>query len=308
MRSTMRIYHIIFTGLICLTGLVLFDGCTSLRNEIDPSLLGVEPSKLVVNCFLSPQDDILAVKVTRSATVVGDSISLLQTGNNVTNATVTLSEGGQSVVLSYNNVASNDSTIQPYYSTAAVLLPIIQGHTYTLTVTANGQRATGTCTIPAPVPPTVITLDSLNRRYYVVTKWQDPPGQTNYYQVAGIFRYITNTCRACLQESNINLSFDDENRGLFTDAGMNGTLITSGRAFLTAAATANFYNQYRTASVIVNLMSVDQAYYQYEEAIIRQRRSRNNPFAEPVLIPSNIQGGIGCFGGYNNETLTLKIK
>ena len=55
-------------------------------------------------------------------------------------------------------------------------------------------------------------------------------------------------------------------------------------------------------------MSVDQAYYQFQEAVIRQRRSRNNPFAEPVLIPSNIDGGLGCFAGYNNAILTKTLK
>lgn len=311
MRTAMRVQSAICALIASLTGLLFFIGCSSLRNEVNPGQLGVEPPKLVVTCFLSPQDTTLTVKVTRSNTVVGDSISLLQTGNNVTDATVTLSNGDKSVMLLYNNVvrSSPDSLKQPYYSIGARLLPIIAGHTYTLTVTTpNEQQVSSTCTIPVPIQPTAITLDTTNQRYAIRTRWQDPAGQVNYYQVAGIFRYITSTCKACQIESYSSLSFDGDNRGLFADAGIDGTIIVSGRAYLTSPSTTNFYSQYKTASVTVNLMSVDPAYYRFQEAIIRQRRSRNNPFAEPVLIPSNINGGLGCFAGYTNSTMTLRLK
>ncbi|UFH55606.1 DUF4249 domain-containing protein [Spirosoma sp. KNUC1025] len=309
MLSILRLYRYIRPTLFFLIGMSLLIGCSSLRNEVDPAMLGVQPTKLVVSCFISPQDTTLAVKVTRSNTVVGDSISLLQTGNNVTNATVTLAEGSKSVVLPYNNVVKGDTVkSRLYYSVNARLLPIVVGHTYTLTVVVNGERVSSSCTIPAAVPLTSITLDSLSRRYYVLARWQDPAGQANYYQVAGIFRYITSTCKACQNESYSTLSFDDDNRGLFDDAGVDGREKVSGKAYLTPSATNNFYNQYKTASVTVNLMSVDQSFYRFQEAVIRQRRSRNNPFAEPVLIPSNIEGGLGCFAGYNNATKTLTLK
>lgn len=310
MRPIMRISHIVFAGVFCLTGAALLDGCTSLRNEVDPNLLGAASTKLVVSGFLSPQDTTLAVKVTRSNTVVGDSISLLQTGNNVTDATVTLSDGSKSVVLPYNNVAAKDTVRnRPYYSISARQLPIIAGHTYVLTIVSKGQRATSTCTIPAAVSPTGITLnDSLNRRPFVNIKWHDPSGQANYYQITGIFRYITINCKSCQNESYNTLAFDDDSRGLYSDDLQEGQDMDSGRAYLTSGSTTNFYNQYRTASVTANLMSVDQAYYRFQDAINRQRRSRNNPFAEPVLIPSNIEGGLGCFAGYNNSTMTLKLK
>ena len=313
MHSTTPLYKTVSILLVSLIGSVWFGSCTNLRNEVDPSLLGVQPTQLVVSSFLSPQDTILAVKVTRSNTVVGDSVSLLQTGNLVTDATVTLSDGSKSVVLPYNNRLTGDTTRnQTYYSINARSLPIIVGRTYTLTVVAtNGQRASSTCTIPTAVPPTAIVpydTGKAGQRPYVLVNWQDPAGQPNYYQVNGIFRYISATCKACQNETYNTLSFDDDKRGLFPDAGLDGTKIESGKAYLTFSSASNLLSQYRTARITVNLMSVDQNYYQFQEAVIRQRRSRNNPFAEPVLIPSNIQGGLGCFAGYTNATLTLKLK
>ena len=197
MDAATPIYRTLFTLVTCLTGFALFDGCTSLRNEVDPSQLGLAAPKLVVSGFLSPQDTVIAVKVTRSATVVGDSLSLMQTGNDITNATVTIAEGDRTVNLLYNNRPASSTSAQPYYSASARLLPIVVGRTYTLTVvTSNGQKASSSCTIPALVSPKAITFDSIDdtqnrvkvRRYFVRAQWQDPPDQANYYQVAGIFR------------------------------------------------------------------------------------------------------------------------
>lgn len=318
----MRIYHAFCILLICLPVIFSGSGCTGLRNEVNPGQLGIQSAKLVVSGFLSPQDTTLAVKVTRSATVVGDSVSLFQTGNNIPDATVTLSDGSRSVVLRYNNVPSTDST-QAYYQASARSFPIRVGRTYKLTVvTASGQQATSSCTIPKPVPLSGIAFDSLtesqgrfqSRRYFVEVLWQDPAGESNYYQVAGYFRYTTQ-CASCPveQSGNFPVYFNEDNRGLFSDVGTDGTLKISGRAFITSSLLTgeqrgNFFNQYKTAQVVMNLLSVDQAYYRYQEAIIRQRRSRNNPFAEPVPIPSNIEGGLGCFAGYNSAAQTLALK
>ena len=319
MYAILSIRPIVCAFFTCLAGILLLFSCSSLRNEVDPSLLGIESAKIVVSSFLSPQDTLLAVKLTRSSTVVGDSLSLLQTGNNITDATVTLSDGAKLVVLRYNNRRSPRDSVRPYYSASASLLPIIVGHTYTLSIiTANGQRASSTCTIPAAVPLTAMKFDSLTeqgrnpaRRYYVEPRWQDPAGQVNYYQLAGYFRYTTRLN----QSGTFPLSFDDDNRGLTSDVGIDGSLmpLSSIRVYMTSSTlTGNqqtgFYNQYKTAVVRANLMSVDQSFYRFQEAVIRQRRVRNNPFAEPVLIPSNIQGGLGCFAGYNNSTLTLTLK
>lgn len=316
MHLVRHIHKAIGVFVVGLVGLLALHGCT-LRNEVDPSLLGVDSSKIVVNGFLSPQDTLLAIRVTRSQIVVGDSLSLLETGIVVPNATVTLSEGDRSVVLPYHK---DRPPVDSAYSINARLLPIVAGRTYKLTVeTPDGRRLSSTCTIPQAVLPKSITFDSLTQtqnrgttqRYFVRARWQDPAEQTNYYQVAGIFRYapITNV----REERFSSLSFDDDNRGLFTDAGVNGTIMVSGRAYLTSVSSAtsvqtNFSSQYSTANVTVNLISVEQSYYRFQEAIIRQRRSRNNPFAEPVFVPSNIQGGLGCFAGYNNATLTTTLK
>ncbi|WP_338873418.1 DUF4249 domain-containing protein [Spirosoma sp. SC4-14] len=298
-------------------------GCGSLRNEVDPSVLGADSSKLVVSGFLSPQDTILAVKLTRSRTVVGDSIGGFSSSDgpaanagNVVNATVTISDGSRSVSLRYF------ADGQPYYSASTAFMPIVVGKTYTLTVlTAAGERATSSCMIPGPVALKRITFDSIqagqNRRYVVRASWQDLLGEPNYYQVLGVFRFITD-CSSCANDPGYTereeftyLSFDDDNRGVFSDAGIDGSEIISGRSYLNGSTINQqlpFMAQYKKAFVTMNLYNVERSYYQYWSAVVRQRRVRNNPFAEPVLIPGNIQGGLGCFAGYNQSILELKLK
>lgn len=318
MHSPTQFRSVLNMLISCLAVALLLGGCGSLRNEVDPSQLGSASPKLVVSGYLSPQDTTLAIKLTRSNTVVGDSLSLLQTGNDITDATVTLSDGTKSVRLQYTSTRPTDSTKQSYYGASARSLPILAGRTYVLSVvTANGQRASSSCTIPAPVKPTSIIFDSLTqnqgrslvRRYFIKTLWTDPAGRPNYYQLAGYFRYQSKLD----QIGNFPLTYDDDNRGLLSDEGLDGTILLSGRSFLTSTTfttneSTSFYGQYQKASVTVNLMSVDQAYYQFQTAVIRQRRVRNNPFAEPVLIPSNIEGGLGCFAGYNNSATTFNLK
>jgi hypothetical protein len=56
------------------------------------------------------------------------------------------------------------------------------------------------------------------------------------------------------------------------------------------------------------LLNVDEAYFRYYDAVERQNQLGDNPFAEPVPVPTNILGGLGCFAGYNRSSLTIELK
>ena len=309
-------------------GVVVLYGCDSLRQEVNPDRLNRESAKLVVNCFLSPQDTVLAVKVTRSLPVLGDGTGATAvTGTNVVDATVTISDGARSVSLKYDNTQFPRDAAQPFYSVDARQLPIVAGHTYKLTVrTPAGEIATSTCTVPGAVIMTGVSFDSLDenqfgrkfKRYFVRSRWTDPAGQINYYQVSGLFRFVR-LCQNCpanqadREEFNY-LNFSDNTASLQTDRSSDGSSMISGRGFLGGYfenggnSSPNFGRQYKKAIVTINLLNTDQAYYQYQDAIERQNQSGDNPFAEPVLIPTNVQGGLGCFAGYNRSTLTINLK
>ncbi|MFY7910705.1 MAG: DUF4249 domain-containing protein, partial [Emticicia sp.] len=57
--------------------------CESLIKEIDPSILPETDSKLVVACFISPQDTVLAAKVTETKLLIGTTGDIRE---DITNA------------------------------------------------------------------------------------------------------------------------------------------------------------------------------------------------------------------------------
>lgn len=288
-------------------------GCDSLRQEVDPDRLNREAAKLVVACFLSPQDTLLAVKLIRTRTVLNDGSAGSSADNNVTNAIVTLSEGGRTVTLGYDAKGN-------FYRASVRQLPVVAGRTYALTVqTPDGQRATSTCTVPGPVQPTGITFDSLTenqfgrqiKRYFVRARWLDPAGQADYYLTTGSYRFAVPNAPGKEQLGYLSVG-NNNNGGLLTDRNNEGREMISERLFMSGISYSNNgqanYGRYKITNVLVNLFNTNQAYYQYMDAVARQSQVSGNPFAEPVPIPSNIEGALGCFGAYNRSTLTVQLK
>lgn len=296
-------------------------GCDSLRREVDPDRLNREAAKLVVTCFLSPQDTVLAVKVSRSQPVLEENTGFSYAGINVPDATVMLSEGGRSVTLRY------DARLG-YYQAAISQLPVVVGRTYTLAVqTPTGERAEANCTVPESIALNEIVLDSAIandfgltvKRYYARLRWRDPAGKPNFYQLVGDNEYTQRSwyqpspntpIRDTLYQLRGNWLFD--NGSTSTDIGRDGQELVSVRGRLAMFYT--FINGQQELSsrpvgqLNAYLLHVDENYYRYYDAVERQSQVSGNPFAEPVPVPSNIQGALGCFGAYNRSTLTMTLK
>ncbi|AQG80766.1 DUF4249 domain-containing protein [Spirosoma montaniterrae] len=313
----MRFNHLIYTIVVGL----LLTGCDSLRQEVEPKGLTQEPEKLVVACFISPQDTVLAVRVSRSSPVLG---TVNSSQPDIPNATVTLSDGDRSVTLQR---AFNQQIGYLYYRATPTQLPIVVGRTYTLTVRVpDGRQVSATCTVPGPVALQSMTLDSAvvnefgrtRKEYYARLRWRDPAGQVNYYRVAGNNEYVYTSrtggspnrpSRDTLIRQTGNWFFD--NGSTTTDVGRDGQEFVSGRGRLSVAYIwQNGQQQVSRPTGRVNgyLLNVDENYYRYHDAVERQNRVGENPFAEPVLIPSNIQNGLGCFGAFNKSTLSVELK
>ena len=299
--SKIGIVSLLFLGSIYLAG------CDSLRQEVNPDRLNREAAKLVVTCFLSPQDTVLAVKVNRSQPVLGESTGSSNTGASVTDATVTLSEGGRTATLRY------DARLD-YYRADGGQLPVVAGRTYSLVVqTPAGERAEASCTVPESVIVTSVVLDSAlenrfgrqRRRYFVRSRWQDPAGHANYYLTTGTYGFLVNDPTVPGSEQFNYLSLN-QNNGLLTYYNTDGREMISERLYINIGSTISS-GQAKITTVTVNLLNIDQAYYQYWDAIKRQPQASDNPFAEPVLIPSNIRGALGFLGAYNHSALTVKL-
>jgi hypothetical protein len=289
---------------------LLFTACESNREEVQPVGLTAQAGRLVVDCFISPQDTILTAKVTRSRPVLDSDPSK---NVEITDALVQLTNGNQAVTLVYD-------TQLRYYRVNATKIPIRASTTYTITVrTPDGNQVTATTTVPQAIALKRVSLDStlatgadksVQKQFSVVCNWQDAGTITNFYQVQGSIKGIQRELPSTAAYTNLAVvpfRMADNNSGLLSNKGAS-TLLSAAGYLCDEAGSAMMNKRYRSTVVSVSLLHVDEVYYRYQEALDRQLQANTNPFAEPVLIPSNIQGGLGCFGSYNSSSLMMKMK
>ena len=312
----MKTIHSLFV--VALLGLV---SCDSLVREVNPDLIPAATAKLVVHSYLSPQDTVLAVVVETPSAVIGQRD--VNGGNRryLGTATVNLSDGSRTVRLPF-------SVKDQLYRIAARELAIVAGRTYTLTVSApNFPTTTAQCTVPAPVKPTEVRVDSVRRKqgqgtsvqYLARLLWRDQPGAANYYAVDGsMFLDVT---RLNFREPNPQLRRDttiteqrrlsiDSGNSVLTDQNRDGQQLISGtfRDFQNYYEGSNASGKISNQRITMILSAVDENCYRYRLAVEQQRDIDENPFAEPVLIPGNIRNGLGCFGAVNQSPLTVRVR
>lgn len=61
-------------------------------------------------------------------------------------------------------------------------------------------------------------------------------------------------------------------------------------------------------TIYIEVKSITEDYYLYQKSVKDQAYSRNDPFAEPVPIYTNIQNGIGIFTAYNSLVDTIYLE
>jgi Domain of unknown function (DUF4249) len=274
--------------------------CNSFVTEVDPSQLPSTDSKLVLSCYISPQDTVIAAKVTETKTV----ISTGGTRADITNATVKISDGTKTVQLVYDNNLL-------YYRVLPSQMPIVVGKTYTMTVsTPDGRSVSAKSTVPSPISikeikvdsGTSVTIRKLNaqevKEYYFKLIWQDVAGSADYYRgfgfVQGIFKDRNNS--SAQRTDGVDFTSTD-------DKNSDGQLL----ALSVTYQPARNATQATIQKLTVGLFHSDIHYFNYHESL-RKQRGNSNPFAEPVLLYTNVEGGFGCFGAYNATWKELKVK
>jgi hypothetical protein len=289
----------IFISLI-ISSLALWS-CNSFVTEIDPSELPSTDSRLVLSCYISPQDTVIAAKLTETKTV----ISTGGTRADITNATMKISDGTKTVPLIYDNNLL-------YYRALPSQMKIEVGKSYFMTVsTPDGRSVSSKCTVPPSITikeikvdsGTAVTLKGLNARevkeYYLKLIWQDLPGSVDYYRgfgfVQGTFKDRNNTVTQ--RTDGVDFTGAD-------DKNSDGQLLTLNVIYQPARNSTAATIQKLT----VGLFHADINYFNYHESLRKQRGNNNNPFVEPVLLYTNVEGGFGCFGAYNATWKELKIK
>lgn len=237
--------------------------------------------KLVVFCFLTPEDEKIKVIVRTSSPIFSDE--QLNSFESKTDATVTLTGPSQSVNIPY--VADNLA-----YELDAATFPIIPGESYQIMVSAPGYKPVmATTTIPSQVPTftvnTVTESEQLNPNGYTELvhkfdlRWQDAPSQENYYEVS-VQRYESE-----LQYFQVTDDYHD------------GEILTLNPTVLNSpdGGTQEPFRVY--------LLQTTEAYYRYKKSL--ENLTFGDPFSEPSLLYNNIENGLGCFTSYTGTSVLI---
>jgi hypothetical protein len=261
--------------------------------------------KLVINAFISPQDTLIRVSVTKSAPVLGKT---QLTFEDIKDATVILSDGFSSITLEYN---PPQSIREQLYRAEAKDFPIIAGKTYFLKVTnPEGLQAEASCTVPFTQNTTLeVDVDSMDSEYGVgktytmEMKWQDTPGEVNYYRYSA---EVKSVYKPSPNQANINYYpvYFDQSLQYLSDNRLDGTIFTTSPTSFTGGYFGNI--NYDSLELRCYLLNTDEHYYRYHQSI--RNSNVDNPFAEPGPIYSNVRGGLGVFAAYNQSVVTLQLK
>ncbi len=271
---------LVFFG--CLAGLAL-NSCTEMVTDID---LPVSDPSLVVNTYLSPEDSLILVVLSKS-----QPLNQVWTETDFSKAVVSLVSSQGSMVIPYDQVIGN------IFSLPVSAYPLQPGNTYTLQVSLDGfETVYGSTTIP-PVINTMVEYTGMTRKYdfdmeqfyyFLNFSLTDLPGQDNYYYA-----------RCMISRSWDTTYFED----LYEDRG---------RLFLSDKNNdgGKLYYSFRTweediHSVRMILYTTDEAFYRFHRTFFSF--SGDDPFAEPVVVYSNVSNGLGAVGSYRLYEYTIHL-
>ncbi len=305
--------------------------------------------RMVIQSFISPQDTLLEVKVSKTKPVTGTFSSNQFYGNSVykplSGAIIEISDGQRKATFKLQTI-TNPSALEfdpitgkpatqtriGYFLRTKDFL-IMAGRTYTLTAKApNLPDVSATCTVPNktliyPVDVNVIKgkIDSIQNGYsssngVIVSRSfnlvkridvnvKDVANEENFYAVAYYSQKVTQYKDVSTGKIQTQISYQQEPYTNFIDDyRQDGKVLNFIKAGVNFGFVSNDPNQPTNPSqpkTISHNLSIyvaitDKAYYQYNKTVVAGRGlNDDNPFAEPTLTYSNINGGLGAFGGYN---------
>lgn len=224
----------------------------------------------------------------------------------VHNAVITISNGVKTHHLKEYSYATPGNLSVYYYSIDSSSLATAFTGTfntsYTLNIAVNGKTYTAITTIPflakkvdslwwKPAPHNPDTT-----KVVLVSKVTDPPGYGNY------IRYFTKTNSDPFYPG-LNSVFDDQ----IVD-GTTYTIDVERGVNRNVKLDMNNYSFFeRGDTITLKFTNIDKATFDFWRTMEYSYGSIGNPFASPTKVLSNINGGLGYFGGYAAQYITIVV-
>lgn len=256
-------------------------------------------SKLVVRCFISPNDSDIVVNLTQSDPVYGSSD--ININDPVLNAQVVISDGVSSSELTY-------SPENQAYVVSQNQFQIEAGRQYILTAKADGlQQVNAITRVPDAAP--LITSWSVYIEDTIVSDYQDEiivNGQLNWTNGSNDGKYYS--IRLSRVEA-ADLSMEGYLSPILFET-LIDDLIEAETS--TSSVSKNLrssyysYNDFQVADTAffeLYLLNVNEDYYKFNRSI--ENLTYGDPFSEPSFVYSNISGGLGIFAAYNGVRASM---
>lgn len=249
----------------------------SCEEEVTPPQVENAEDKLVVNGLIAPSFDEINVQVSLSKSAFG--VIDYDNSDIITDAQVTITNGVTERTLDYS------ASIEQYILSTDTY-PIEEGVTYRIEVTADGITVFGEATVPRRI----LELESskIVDNYKVEVFWKDLSNETNYYRIVAD------------GESELGSEYRDpfffDGDEFVSDKNRDGQLLSAkGEGY----QYGNGYDR-----VNLRIISCEENYFDYYEILVNYEGE--DPFADPVRLPSNIEGGLGIFAAVQISEFTIE--
>lgn len=257
------------------------------------------PSRLVLNCFISPQDTLINVRITKSAPIFQQGA--VDVDAPVTDATVRITGNSTVVQLNY------DSQLERY-TVPVASFPILAGNEYSIEVSAPGmETVTAKTTVPSAVPADYnvsmsYTLDTTfpYQWDYVIDLHES---FTDFAQSGDLYRMSTRILayRGSDQDT-ISLMLGE---ALLSDNGFNGSLYSNPQTLQFQAPSPQMSGD-SVMAVVSSLVRCSKEYY-YFHLSLQNNNGGGDPFSEPTLMYTNVEKGYGVFAGCNYKAVRMNF-
>jgi hypothetical protein len=275
-------------------------------------------SQIVAQCFIAAGDPQVIVSVSESTPIYGKIQQ--NTGSTLQNCKVIINNGTKDYTIPFDVNLDN-------YILFTNDLKIEAGKTYTLKVTDTaGRSVTATCTVPLQsfFSGAFVSFDSTEEKfngqgtfsYRIKYKINDDVTTTNNYRILfdGVYEYYDYIRDAngkiidstLLENTNAGTEPNTYNNEIFlrdeSNVAFSANYVVDFPAPLRwngSGGGGPSIGHYKSFKMYI--VNGDLGYYKYHESVQSFYNSEGNPFAEPVIIYNNIQGGIGIFAAYQTK-------
>lgn len=291
--------------ILCIFSALIAFGCVEV-NTVSPKT----SPKFAVIALISPTDSLITAFVS-AINPLGQEFKA--SDMIVKNAKVSMSSGKEQLQLRYV-----DST-QRYQAVTKSFVKYDTHYDLSVEIPSQLPLKAGYKTLKE-ISPT-IQLTKAEQKIGIEVSWKDTPEEANIYSLS--INYWNAQLRRIsssgidwegIARSSITISDRENNHSIFTSK---GTLSKSSSISDTTKFTLLFYNIDQTTSNFFNKRSAQYNQNQANQQSIidfitdvSQNQTDLNTFferfKEPVLLPTNVENGLGFFGGYYQKRIKIE--